>query len=111
MAAPVDILPGTLDMLIMKALATESMHGFGIARWIERVTAQRLTVDEGALYPALHRMQKRRWLSSAWQTTANNRRAKYYALTRTGRAELARQIDHWKGSAWAVDQVLGTEGG
>ena len=111
MAPPVELLPGTLDMLIMKALATEPMHGFGVARWIERVTTQRLTVDEGALYPALHRMQKKKWLSGEWRTTANNRRARYYSLTKPGRVELSRQINKWKGSSWAVDQVLGAEAG
>jgi transcriptional regulator len=103
----VTLVPGTLDMLILKAVAGEAMHGFGVARWIERVTDQRLTIDEGALYPALHRLERRGWLDSDWQMTENKRRAKYYGLTKAGRAELASQIDKWEGSAWAIQKVLG----
>ena len=102
----VDLLQGTLDMLILKALAGESMHGFGVARWIEAVTGDRLTVDEGALYPALHRMEKRGWLQSEWRTTENRRRAKYYRVTTAGAEELSAQVVRWTGSSWAVDRVL-----
>ena len=103
----VTLVPGTLDMLILKAVAGEAMHGFGVARWIERVTDQRLTIDEGALYPALHRLERRGWLDSDWQMTENNRRAKYYGLTKAGRSELTSQIDKWEGSTWAIQKVLG----
>ncbi len=103
----VDVVPGTLDMLILKACAAEPRHGFGVARWIESVTARRLTVEEGALYPALHRMEKRGWLESTWQVTENGRRARYYAVTPAGHAELAGQIERWRGSSWAVERVLG----
>ena len=106
----VELVPGTLEMLVMKAVAAEPQHGFGIARWIESVTGDRLTVEEGALYPALHRMERKGWLSSAWQRTDNGRRARWYALTRAGSEELARQIERWEGSAWAVRQVLRSEG-
>jgi PadR family transcriptional regulator, regulatory protein PadR len=107
----VELVPGTLEMLVMKAVAAEPQHGFGVARWIESVTGDRLTVEEGALYPALHRMERKGWLSSEWRRTDNGRRARYYALTRTGAAELERQIERWKGSAWAVRRVLEAEGG
>ncbi len=103
----VTLVPGTLDMLILKAVAGDAMHGFGVARWIERVTDQRLTIDEGALYPALHRLERRGWLDSDWQMTENNRRAKYYGLTKAGRSELTSQIDKWEGSTWAIQKVLG----
>ncbi|MCZ6915709.1 MAG: PadR family transcriptional regulator [Gemmatimonadetes bacterium] len=103
----VELVPGTLDMLILKAVAREVMHGFGVARWIERVTDDRLTVDEGALYPALHRLEKRGWLEADWRMTENKRRAKYYGLTKAGRAELTSQIDKWEGSTWAIEKVLG----
>jgi PadR family transcriptional regulator PadR len=106
----VELVPGTLDMLIMKALATEPQHGFGIARWVEAVTGDRLTVEEGALYPALHRMERKGWLSSEWRRTEHGRRARYYALTPDGAAELQRQIERWEGSTWAVRQVLESEG-
>ncbi len=103
----VGLVPGTLDMLILKAAAGEAMHGFGVARWIEQVTDDRLTIDEGALYPALHRLEKRGWLEADWRMTENKRRAKYYGLTKAGRAELTNQIDKWEGSTWAIEKVLG----
>ena len=107
----VDLVPGTLDMLILKALAAESLHGFGIARWIESVTGDRLTVEEGALYPALHRMEKRGALASEWRKTDRGRRARFYTLTADGRSELEELRRRWEGSAWAVRQVLDAEGG
>jgi len=109
MSEPVDLVPGTLDMLVMKAVAAEPQHGFGIARWIEEVTGDRLTVEEGALYPALHRMEKKGWLSSEWRRTEHGRRARFYALTPAGAAELRRQIERWEGSTWAVRKVLEAE--
>lgn len=102
----VDLLPGTLEMMILKATTSEPMHGFGIARWIESVTGDRLTVEEGALYPALHRMEKRGWLSSEWDRTEHGRRARFYRITSDGGEELERRIESWRGSAWAVRQVL-----
>jgi transcriptional regulator len=105
----VELVPGTLDMLVMKAVAAGAKHGFGIARWVEAITGDRLTVEEGALYPALHRMERKGWLSSEWLRTEHGRRARYYALTQAGAAELERQIERWEGSAWAVRQVLESE--
>lgn len=107
----VDLVPGTLDMLAMKAVSVEARHGFGIARWIEAVTGDRLTVEEGALYPALHRMEKRGWLESAWRRSEHGRRARYYRLTAEGRAQLSREVTRWKGATWAVRRVLEAEGG
>lgn len=104
-----ELVPGTLDMLAMKALSGESLHGFGIARWIEAVTGDRLTVEEGALYPALHRMEKRGALTSEWQRTERGRRARYYSLTDEGREELAELRGRWESSARAVRQVLDAE--
>ncbi len=106
----VELVPGTLDMLVMKAVSAEALHGFGIARWIERVTGDRLTVEEGALYPALHRLEKRAWLSSEWRRTPRGRRARYYRLTPEGSHELDTLRTRWEGSAWAVRQVLEAEG-
>jgi transcriptional regulator len=102
----VELVPGTLDMLILKALSAERLHGFGIARWIEAVTGDRLTVEEGALYPALHRLEKRGALESEWRRTERGRRARYYGLTPQGREELDELRARWEGSAWAVRQVL-----
>lgn len=107
----VDLVPGTLDMLAMKAVSGEPLHGFGIARWIEGVTGDRLTVEEGALYPALHRLEKRGWLSSEWQRTDRGRRARYYRITNRGLEELEALRRRWEGSAWAVRQVLDAESG
>jgi transcriptional regulator len=106
----VELVPGTLEMLAMKSVAAETQHGFGIARWIESVTGDRLTVEEGALYPALHRLERKGWLSSEWRRTDYGRRARYYTLTAAGAEELRRQIERWEGSAWAVRQVLEAEG-
>lgn len=105
----VDLLHGTLEMLALKALAAEPLHGFGVARWIESVTDERLSVEEGALYPALHRMEKRGWLESEWRMTENSRRARFYRLTDEGREELKTRIREWKGASWAVERVLGAE--
>lgn len=102
----VGLVPGTLEMLAMKAVSVEPQHGFGIARWIEAVTGDRLTVEEGALYPALHRMEERGWVASDWQRTEHGRRARYYRLTGEGEAELERQRARWEGSAWAVGKIL-----
>jgi len=106
----VDLVPGTLDMMVMKAVSTDGLHGFGIARWIESVTGHRLTVEEGALYPALHRLEKRGWLQSEWQRTEHGRRARYYRITADGLRELDALRERWEGSAWAVRQVLEAEG-
>jgi transcriptional regulator len=110
MSERVDLLPGTLDMMVLKAVAGEAQHGFGIARWIEGVTGNRLTVEEGALYPALHRMEKRGWLTSEWQRTEHGRRARYYSATPAGLAELDEQMRRWEGATWAVQRVLEAEG-
>lgn len=110
MGERVDLVPGTLDMLVMKAVFAESLHDFGIARWIESVTGNRLTVEEGALYPALHRLEKRDRLTSEWQRTEHGRRARYYRLTPDGLRELDALRERWEGSAWAVRQVLEAEG-
>jgi transcriptional regulator len=96
-------------MLILRALAAEALHGFGIARWIEAVTGDRLTVEEGALYPALHRLERRSLLESDWQRTEHGRRARYYTLTPAGRAELSERTQRWQDSAEAVRQVLEAE--
>ena len=101
-----DLLQGTLDMLILKALAREPMHGYGIAKWIEATTQDALSVEEGSLYPALYRMQRRGWISSEWGRSASNRRAKYYKLARSGRAQLSREIAAWNALVRAVSLVL-----
>ena len=101
-------LRGTLDLLVLNALATESMHGYQIARWLERRTDQELTIEEGSLYPALHRMAKRGWIEAEWRISDANRRAKYYTLTKDGRVQMAESSARWRG--FVENRVEGTRG-
>ena len=101
-----DLLRGTLDVLILKTLTWQPMHGFGIARWIRDLTQGTLQIDDGALYPALHRLEHRGWVSSDWGISDNNRRAKFYTLTSAGRAQLRAQTATWDRYADAVTTVL-----
>jgi PadR family transcriptional regulator, regulatory protein PadR len=103
-----DLLPGTLDMLILKTLTRGEMHGYGIAQTIQRASDDVLRVEEGALYPALHRLEVRGWLRSTWGTSENNRRAKYYRLSALGRRELEREAAYWHRVASAVTRVMQT---
>jgi PadR family transcriptional regulator PadR len=105
---PGDLLQGTLDLLILKALAKGSMHGYGVAEWIHQSSQDVLRVEEGALYPALHRLELRGLLVSEWGTSDNNRRAKYYALTAAGRKRLAAETEYWRRMSGAVARVLQT---
>lgn len=102
-----DVVRGTLDVLILKTLSWGSMHGFAIARAIHRQTEEALLVEEGALYPALHRMEGKGWIEAEWGLSDNNRRAKYYRLTPTGRQRLREEIRGWTSYAEAVAKVLG----
>ena len=101
-----DLLQGTLDLLILQTLRREAMHGYAIAERILDISDEVLQVEEGALYPALHRMELRRLLESEWGVSENNRRAKYYRLTAAGRKQLARQTVYWKKLAGAIGKVL-----
>jgi PadR family transcriptional regulator, regulatory protein PadR len=106
--SPGDLLQGTLDLLVLKALAKAPMHGYGVAEWIHESSQDVLRVEEGALYPALHRLELRGLLASEWGTSDNNRRAKYYALTTTGRKQLAQESEYWRRMSGAVARVLQT---
>ena len=101
-----DILRGTLDLLILKALSWGPAHGYAVARWIQQATDDALAVGEGSLYPALHRLEERDWISARWGTSENNRQAKYYALTRRGRAQLKIETDNWRRYALAIFAAL-----
>jgi PadR family transcriptional regulator PadR len=101
-----DILRGTLDLLILKALSSGPAHGYAVARWIQHATSDALAVGEGSLYPALHRLEEREWIAASWGTSENNRQAKYYALTRRGRAQLRVEADNWRRYAAAVFAAL-----
>jgi PadR family transcriptional regulator PadR len=95
-ADELDLLRGTLDLFILKTLTWGPMHGLAVVRWIERVTDSRLQVEEGALYPALHRMEQKGWLDAEWGLTEQNRRAKFYRLTPAGRRQFAVQRSTWE---------------
>jgi PadR family transcriptional regulator len=102
-----ELVPGTLDMLILKTISRgESMHGYAIANDIQRISEDVLRVDEGALYPALHRLEVRGLLRSKWGLSENNRRAKYYSLTAAGRRELERESASWDRVAAAIARVM-----
>ena len=101
-----DLVQGTLDMLLLKGLSWGPMHGFGVVRGLESTTRGALQVDEGSLYPALHRMTERGWLVAQWGVSANNRRAKYYTITPAGRRQLRAETADWGRFIDAVAQVL-----
>jgi transcriptional regulator len=102
------IVPGTLDMLVLKALANEPRHGYAISEFIQRASDDVLRVEEGALYPALHRLELRGLLKSSWGVSENNRRAKYYRLTILGRRALARESAQWARAVEAIARVMRT---
>ncbi len=103
---PLDLLQGTLDVLILKTLTWGPMHGYGVAHWIRQRTADELRIEDGALYTALHRLEQRKWVQSEWGVTEQNRRAKFYNLTKHGRAALAQRTSQWTRYANAVARVL-----
>ncbi len=105
-AKPGDLLQGTLDLLILKTLTRGSMHGYAIAESIQQTSDEVLRVEEGALYPALHRLELRGWLASEWGVSENNRRAKYYRLTAAGRKQLSAETEYWGRLSGAVARVL-----
>jgi len=106
--APADLglLQGTLDVMILKALSWGPMHGFGVARWIRSTTDDVLQIDDGALYPALHRMEHRGLIDADWDLTENKRRAKYYSLTAKGRQQLRARASSWDRYSSAVSKVI-----
>ena len=100
------LLPGTLDVLVLKSIAASPNHGYGIARWVREATNDELVIEDGALYTALHRLEKRGLLRSDWKSSETNRRAKYYALTAKGRQVLDEQTQAWRRSARALSRAL-----
>lgn len=106
MDQPLDLLQGTLDLLVLRTVATQPMHGWGIAQRIQQVSRSALQVQQGSLYPALHRLERRGWIESQWQPSDNNRRSKYYSLTRTGRKQLERETENWERIVAAVHLIL-----
>ena len=104
----VEVLRGTLDLLILKAVSWGPTHGYGVARWIEQATNDVLQIEEGSLYPALHRLEERGLVKSEWQLSPNNRRAKFYQLTTRGRQQLRAETASWTEFVDAVGKVLRT---
>jgi len=101
-----DLLQGTLDLLILKTLALEPMHGWGVAQRIQQISKEVLQIGQGSLYPALHRLEYKGWIQSDWGSSENNRRAKFYSLTRTGKRQLEFESESWERLSTAVGLVL-----
>ena len=106
MSRPSDLVQGTLDMLLLKILALEPMNGFAISQRLKQVSGDVLQVSDGSLYPALHKLEQEGWIRSEWKTSVNGRRAKFYALTRPGRRQLARETNSWGRLSGAITQVV-----
>jgi PadR family transcriptional regulator PadR len=102
-----DMIRGTLDMLILKVVSIEPMHGWGISERIQNVSDEALQVNQGSLYSSLHRLTRGGWIQSEWRVTENNRRARYYLLTRAGEEQLGIERDHWARLSGAVDRIMG----
>jgi PadR family transcriptional regulator, regulatory protein PadR len=106
MAETTDVLKGTLDLMILKALSWGPTHGYGLTKWIRHTTDDALQVEDGALYPALHRLEYKRWIKSAWGVSENNRKAKYYELTPVGRKQLEHELTNWSRFSAAVTKIV-----
>jgi PadR family transcriptional regulator PadR len=106
--ARTDLMQGTLELLILNTLNRDSMHGYGIAQRIHEAADDLLKIEDGSLYPALYRMEERGWIKSAWDVSENNRRAKFYKLTRAGRKQLEAECDNWERVSRAISRVLRT---
>ena len=101
-----ELLPGTLDLLVLRLLSREELHGWGITNKLELLSKSALQVDEGSLYPALYRMEEKGWITAEWRVTENNRRAKYYSLTKAGRRQLETETENWHSMSAIIAQVL-----
>lgn len=106
MAEKYELLPGTLDMLVLRVLSRGELHGWGITNKLEQLSKSALQVDEGSLYPALYRMEAKGWIEAEWRQTENNRRAKYYTLTRSGRKQLEKEQENWDRMSTVIGLVL-----
>jgi PadR family transcriptional regulator PadR len=103
-----DLLQGTLDQLILKTLALEPIHGYGVAQRIQQISKDVLRVNQGSLYPALRRLERKGWIEAEWRESENNRRARYYKLTRAGRKQLGEEMREWERLAHAIARILQT---
>jgi len=105
-----DLLQGTLDLLILRTISLEPMHGFAIAKRIEQVSEDALRVEHGSLYPALYRLEEQGFVSTEWGVTENNRKAKYYKLTRKGHRQLGTELDNWRRLSLGIERVIAAKG-
>jgi transcriptional regulator len=110
MTKTTDVLRGTLDLMVLRAVSWGPQHGYGVVQWIERTTDGTLDIDDGALYPALHRLERRGWIGAEWGWSENNRRAKYYELTVEGRRQLRRELSSWARFSEAVWKIVNASG-
>ena len=108
MPPPIELPQGTLDLLILRTLALEPLHGWAVSERIQQISRDVLRVQQGSLYPALHRLERRGWIKARWGTSENNRKAKFYELTKSGRRQLEVERDAWEKLTAAVSQILGT---
>ncbi len=106
MTKPVDLVQGTLDLLVLRVISLEPMHGWAIAQRIRQMSNDELRVGQGSLYPALHKLEQQGWISAEWRASENNRRAKYYSLTRAGRRVLEREAAQWERLSAAISLVV-----
>ncbi len=106
MSKPTDLIQGTLDLLILKILALEPLHGWAVGERLKQVSSDVLQVSDGSLYPALHKLEQGGWIKAEWKLSENNRRAKFYTLTRIGRKELEREAANWKRLSATISRVI-----
>jgi PadR family transcriptional regulator len=106
LSRPSDLVQGTLDMLLLKILALEPMNGYAISQRLKQVSSDVLQVSDGSLYPALHKLEQEGWITAEWKTTDNNRRAKFYSLTRLGRGQLEKEAENWARLSTAISRVV-----
>lgn len=106
MTRPADLVQGTLDLLLLKILALEPLNGFAISQRLKQVSGDVLQVSDGSLYPALHKLEQEGWITAEWRASENNRRAKYYSLTRLGRRRLGQEAENWSRLSAAITQVV-----
>lgn len=106
MTEPLELVRGTLDLMILKTLSWHAMHGLAILRWIEQTTESQLQIEEGALYPALHRMEQKKWLEAEWRYTEQGRKAKFYRITAAGKRQLSAELSRWARYSSAIGRVI-----
>lgn len=106
MSKPTDLVQGTLDLLILKILALQPLNGFAISQRLKQVSGEVLQVSDGSLYPALHKLEQQGWITAQWRPSENNRRAKFYSLTRLGRRQLEKEAENWSRLSAAITQIM-----